>query len=168
MRGISGGCACGAIRYVCDAEPLFALNCHCRACQRESGGAYIPVLAVPKNSFALIKGTPRQFTVTADSGHPTIRVFVATADLLFTDCLHRFPKSLRFGQGAWTTQVRFGLPRTFTRQARSPGITWIPRCRKRSGYQPMVKASAPNTLEQSGARTFGRLLRTGLTTEWSR
>jgi hypothetical protein len=75
MRRISGGCACGTARYVCDAEPLFAINCHCRDCQRESGGAFIPVLAVPKNSPALIQGTPRQFTVTADSGHPTIRVF---------------------------------------------------------------------------------------------
>jgi hypothetical protein len=139
MRSLSGGCACRATRYVCDAEPLFALNCHCRDCQRKSGGAFIPVLAVPKNSFALISETPRQFTVTADSGHPTIRVFCGDCGFLFTDYLHRFLKSLRFGQGAWTTQVRSGLPRTSTRQARSPGITWILRCRSGQVTSPWLR-----------------------------
>lgn len=26
-RPITGGCACGAIRYECDAEPVLSLNC---------------------------------------------------------------------------------------------------------------------------------------------
>ena len=28
----TGGCACGAIRYECTAEPLYMGNCHCRDC----------------------------------------------------------------------------------------------------------------------------------------
>jgi hypothetical protein len=36
----TGGCACGAVRYECAAEPFMALNCHCRDCQRASGSAY--------------------------------------------------------------------------------------------------------------------------------
>jgi hypothetical protein len=36
----SGGCACGAIRYECSAAPIFALNCHCRDCQRATGKPY--------------------------------------------------------------------------------------------------------------------------------
>ena len=75
MRTISGGCACGAIRYACSGEPTFALNCHCRDCQRESGSAFIPVLGVPKSAFTVIQGTPRSFTVTADSGYLTARLF---------------------------------------------------------------------------------------------
>jgi hypothetical protein len=73
----SGGCACSAIRYTCTAEPLFSLNCHCRDCQRESGGAYVPVLGVPKAGFAVLQGEPRYFAVTADSGFTTTRVFCA-------------------------------------------------------------------------------------------
>jgi hypothetical protein len=72
-----GGCACGAIRYACTAEPLFALNCHCRDCQRESGSAYIPVLAVPKDAFAVTQGSPKLFPLTADSGSTTTRAFCA-------------------------------------------------------------------------------------------
>ena len=72
-----GGCACGAIRYECTAEPLFALNCHCRDCQRETGSAFAPILAVDKAAFTLIRGSPKYFALTAESGHQTIRAFCA-------------------------------------------------------------------------------------------
>ena len=77
MSKMTGGCACGAIRYACAGEPIFALNCHCHDCQKESGSAFIPVLGVSKTGFTLVQGTPRSFTVTADSGHPTARLFCA-------------------------------------------------------------------------------------------
>ncbi len=73
----SGGCACGAIRYACTAEPLLALNCHCRDCQRETGSAFAPILAVPKAAFTLTHGSPKYFDLTADSGQTTRRAFCA-------------------------------------------------------------------------------------------
>jgi len=75
MPGLTGGCACGAIRYECSAPPLFAVNCHCRDCQRESGSAYGAILGVPGNAFTVTRGTPTTYTVTADSGRPTTRAF---------------------------------------------------------------------------------------------
>jgi hypothetical protein len=75
MPAISGGCACGAIRYACAAPALFCLNCHCRDCQRESGGAFVPVMAVPRTAFEITKGAPRYFDLTADSGNTTTRAF---------------------------------------------------------------------------------------------
>lgn len=44
-------------------------------CQRESGSAFVPVLAVPKAAFAVTRGTPRCFELIADSGHATTRAF---------------------------------------------------------------------------------------------
>ena len=70
-----GGCACGAIRYSAEGEPLFSMNCHCRDCQRETGSAYTPVLGVPGATFKVIQGTPKYFDLTADSGHTTRRCF---------------------------------------------------------------------------------------------
>lgn len=64
----SGGCACGAIRYQCSAEPLAALNCHCHDCQRASGSAFAAILIVPASTFALMQGQPIYYNVTADSG----------------------------------------------------------------------------------------------------
>ena len=73
----SGGCACGAIRYECSAEPVTSINCHCRDCQRGSGSAYASALVVPAPAIRLLKGEPKYHTVTADSGHHVSRGFCA-------------------------------------------------------------------------------------------
>lgn len=36
----SGGCACGAVRFRCEAEPVAMYNCHCRGCQKNSGAPF--------------------------------------------------------------------------------------------------------------------------------
>src|SRR5438093_11639366 len=75
MPILSGGCACGAIRFPCSAARLFLFNCHCGDCQRESGSAFVPVLGVAKAAFAVSQGSPKYFELTADSGHATTRAF---------------------------------------------------------------------------------------------
>jgi hypothetical protein len=37
----TGGCVCGAIRYECSAEPIMMFKCHCRDCQRVTGGGFV-------------------------------------------------------------------------------------------------------------------------------
>lgn len=65
---ISGGCACGAIRYECTAKPLFSWNCHCTDCQEASGGAFCPVMYVPKSALKVTGLVPKYARVTAESG----------------------------------------------------------------------------------------------------
>ncbi len=55
----SGGCACGAIRYECAAEPTLMLKCHCRDCQHVTGGGFAPAIVVPAKSFRLTRGQLR-------------------------------------------------------------------------------------------------------------
>jgi hypothetical protein len=49
----SGGCACGETRYESSVAPVLVLNCHCRDCQRSSGGPFSSFAIVPTEAFTL-------------------------------------------------------------------------------------------------------------------
>jgi hypothetical protein len=70
-----GGCACGAIRYECAAEPIVMFCCHCRDCQRASGGAYAPAILVPSQAFKLTQGSPKYYTTPSEAGGNHTRGF---------------------------------------------------------------------------------------------
>ena len=74
---ITGGCFCGFIRYECSAEPILAANCHCRDCQRTSGGGFAPILFVPYSSVS-ISGEVKYFVVKGESGQIVSRGFCTT------------------------------------------------------------------------------------------
>lgn len=63
-----GSCSCGAVTYKISAEPMFALFCHCSACQKRSGAAFLPVMFVPENAFA-ISGETKTHARIGGSGH---------------------------------------------------------------------------------------------------
>lgn len=52
----TGGCLCGAVRYQITAQPVEALYCHCRMCQRAHGAPVVGWLTVPLASFAVTAG----------------------------------------------------------------------------------------------------------------
>ena len=74
MSAFSGSCQCGAVRYECAVEAVFTGNCHCRDCQKATGGAYVPVLAVPADALK-ITGDVKYYDSRADSGHMFSRGF---------------------------------------------------------------------------------------------
>ena len=73
----TGGCMCGAVRYECAAEPAMTANCHCRDCQRATGGAYASVFLVPRNAVR-ITGEVKYYDVKGDSGNILSRGFCPT------------------------------------------------------------------------------------------
>jgi hypothetical protein len=73
-EAFSGGCGCGAIRFVCSAEPLAIFNCHCRDCQKASGAPFISAIAVPSAAVA-ITGQPKYHSVRTDGGNTMSRGF---------------------------------------------------------------------------------------------
>ena len=70
----NGGCLCGAVRYECNAEPIFMGNCHCRDCQKASGSAYEAAIGVPAPALK-ITGNVKYFDSKADSGNMVSRGF---------------------------------------------------------------------------------------------
>jgi hypothetical protein len=74
MPEITGGCLCGKVRFVANAEPAFVGVCHCRSCQRNSGSAFAVVMGFPSAAVS-IQGELKTYTDTADSGKHLFRRF---------------------------------------------------------------------------------------------
>ena len=41
IKKCTGGCACGQVRYEVTATPMIVHACHCRWCQRQTGGPHV-------------------------------------------------------------------------------------------------------------------------------
>ena len=85
---LSGGCACGAIRFECNVDPVLMFNCHCRDCQRASGSAYAAIVAVPKAAVEM-RGEPRYHKIIGGAGKAIERGFCPTCGSHVVDKLER-------------------------------------------------------------------------------
>jgi adenylate cyclase len=56
---ITGGCLCGAIRFEVSEPPTTAGFCHCRQCQRWTGGPATGGVRFPRAAFRFIRGEPK-------------------------------------------------------------------------------------------------------------
>jgi hypothetical protein len=63
-----GGCACGAVRYRCDAAPVATVACHCRDCQKLSGATNLLTLYVESACFRHEQGEIEAWRKRGDSG----------------------------------------------------------------------------------------------------
>lgn len=57
----TGGCQCGAVRYAFYAPLEKAHVCHCRMCQRATGGLFAALAGGTLENFAWTRGTPSFF-----------------------------------------------------------------------------------------------------------
>jgi len=58
---LTGGCQCGAVRYALSAAPVHVSVCHCRMCQKASGGPFMAFARVKKEHLRWTRGTPGAF-----------------------------------------------------------------------------------------------------------
>ena len=69
---ITGGCACGNVRYELQSEPFACGWCHCTTCQRVSGSPGMVFASVRREDFAYVQGRdrvkPLAFTSFAERG----------------------------------------------------------------------------------------------------
>jgi hypothetical protein len=59
--GLAGGCQCGAVRYRLIAEPTGVNICHCRMCQKASGGPIMAFGGVRLSEFVVTSGAIATF-----------------------------------------------------------------------------------------------------------
>lgn len=61
-RPLSGGCQCGAVRYVMEVEHVEKPHvCHCRMCQRATGGLFAALAGCGKDALVWTRGQPAFF-----------------------------------------------------------------------------------------------------------
>jgi hypothetical protein len=105
-NNLSGGCACGAVRYEMSVEPVLMLNCHCRSCQRAGGGAYAAIMVVPKRGFRL-SGELRFHRSIGDSGKAVERGFCPACGSQVAMKLERMPDLIGLQAGSLADPSRY-------------------------------------------------------------
>jgi hypothetical protein len=69
---MTGGCLCGAVRYRAAGTPDFQGLCHCRDCQRLSGGGHVGFMCFPTGRVT-IEGQTLAHKGVGGSGQPADR-----------------------------------------------------------------------------------------------
>ena len=72
---MTGGCACGAIRYEIASFPLLVYTCNCTDCQQRSGSAFAVNMPVSTKDFHILQGEPKAWRHVSPSGVPVISWF---------------------------------------------------------------------------------------------
>ena len=138
IEPLSGGCQCGKVRYV--ARPLNddAYLCHCRMCQRATGGfaaACVSIAAaavewrsgpdwyasspIARRAFCAACGTPLGFCYTDDSDHLDLTVGSFDDPSGFVPTSHTGTESLL---EMWLDTS--GLPRSRSDESAALGKRW--------------------------------------------
>jgi len=87
----TGGCQCGAVRYALYVPPEKSHVCHCRMCQRATGGVFAALAGAKKADFAWTLGQPAFYA----SSNLADRGFCATCGTPLTFA-YRQPEARRY------------------------------------------------------------------------
>ena len=63
-----GGCTCRAVRYRMTSKPIFVHCCHCRWCQRETGGSFALNALIEADRVVVLCGSPEMVDTPSNSG----------------------------------------------------------------------------------------------------
>jgi hypothetical protein len=67
---LEGRCSCGEVRYRLTAPPLIVHACHCRDCQRITGGAFVINLWIETRFVESLGAAPQSYLLKGGSGAP--------------------------------------------------------------------------------------------------
>jgi hypothetical protein len=68
LKALTGGCSCGEIRYRLTNKPLVVHACHCRDCQRITGGAFVINIWIERQYVEASGTKPKSYLTAGGSG----------------------------------------------------------------------------------------------------
>ena len=108
---VEGGCHCGAIAYEADVDPNSARICHCTDCQTLTGSAFRVAVPAPAATFRLLRGAPKIYIKTADSGTRRAHAFCGNCGAPIYAAAPENTASYSLRVGALKQRAAIGKPR---------------------------------------------------------
>jgi hypothetical protein len=68
MTNSEAACSCGALRLICQGDPVRVSMCHCLECQRRTGSTFGVQAWFPREQVRLVKGADKRYSRQGDSG----------------------------------------------------------------------------------------------------
>jgi hypothetical protein len=94
---LEGGCACKAIRYKLTSSPLIVHACHCRDCQRITGGAFVINVWIERKFVEpLTAAVPKTYRLSGGSGKDHEVFFCGTCGTYLWSKYHIAPGDALF------------------------------------------------------------------------
>ena len=75
---VHGRCHCGAVVYEAEIDPAQVSICHCTDCQTLTGTAYRVSVPAKAGDLRFLKGAPKIYVKTAESGRQRAQGFCGT------------------------------------------------------------------------------------------
>ena len=91
---ITGGCACGAVRYEATGRPSNTMVCHCRTCRRVTGAPVVAAYLIAERLGFELRSEVNNVTNTPQWGNP--RTDVTNARTFGTINTGANPRTVRF------------------------------------------------------------------------
>jgi hypothetical protein len=119
---IDGQCHCGEIAYEANVDENSVRICHCTDCQSLGGSAFRTNVNTTAGGFKLLRGTPKRYIKTADSGNKRLQAFCGTCGTAIYASAVDNPQvySLRMGTIKQRTMLK---PRE--QIWRTSALTWV-------------------------------------------
>jgi hypothetical protein len=121
---IDGSCHCGAIRYEAEVDPGKVSLCHCTDCQVLSGSAFRVTVRAAEEDFRILKGQPKTYMKTAESGARRIQAFCRDCGTpLYATSAGDGPKVFGIRLGTARQRHELAPARQFWRRS---ALNWLP------------------------------------------
>lgn len=115
---VTGGCHCGAVRYIVRAVPDKAVVCHCPDCRRAAGAQSVAWIFLSLENFDITAGTPAEYV----SSPGVLRKFCSKCGTTLSREGEKHPGRIDVTIGSLDNPERFPPTRAVYRKHR---LSWV-------------------------------------------